>query len=315
MDDPKPFSPPERGLEALEAQPLLTANLEPGLAGRIFEGPNGIRAGWRLLIFLVLTALLALALLTLISPLLRKVNFPGVLTGEGAVFLAALAASLVMGRIEKRSLAAYGLPLRGAFGAQFWFGAFWGFAALTALLAAIHLGHGFDFGSMALSGRSLVSYAALWGVTFLAVGFAEEYLFRGYPLATLSTGMGFWPAAILLSALFGAVHIRNAGEDWRGALAAALIGLFFCLTLRRTGSLWFAIGLHAGWDYSESFIYSVPDSGAMIPGHLVNSSFHGPAWLTGGSVGPEGSALVFAVVGGLFLIFSLTHGETRFRPI
>ncbi|HEY6291801.1 MAG TPA: hypothetical protein VI455_09615, partial [Terriglobia bacterium] len=80
---------------------------------------------------------------------------------------------------------------------------------------------------------------------------------------------------------------------------------------RRTGSLWFAIGLHASWDYSESFLYSVPDSGAMIPGHLLNSSFHGPVWLTGGAVGPEGSALVFVVIGGLFLIFSLRHPKTR----
>src|SRR3989442_350419 len=120
----------------------------------------------------------------------------------------------------------------------------------------------------------------------LLVGFSEEFLFRGYALYTLSTGIGFWPAAGLLSALFGAVHLHNPGESWIGGLSAGLIGLFFCFTVRRTGSLWFAIGLHAAWDYSESFVYSVPDSGAMVPGHLLNSSFHGPRWLTGGTVGP-----------------------------
>ena len=32
------------------------------------------------------------------------------------------------------------------------------------------------------------------------------------------------------------------GLTVRGLLAVAVIGLFFCLTLRRTGTLWFAIG-------------------------------------------------------------------------
>ena len=198
-----------------------------------------------------------------------------------------------MARIEKRSFADYALPGRGAFGVQFWRGAAWGFLALSALLLVVSAAQGFSFGTLALGGGKLASYAVLWALAFLLVGFCEEFLFRGYALYTLSTGIGFWPAAGLLSALFGAVHLHNPGESWIGGLSAGLIGLFFCFTVRRTGGLWFAIGLHATWDYSESFMYSAPDSGAMVPGHLLNSSFHGPRWLTGGTVGPEGSALVW----------------------
>jgi hypothetical protein len=61
--------------------------------------------------------------------------------------------------------------------------------------------------------------------------------------------------------------------------------------------LWFAVGFHAAWDWSETFFYSVPDSGTVFPGHLLSSSLRGPAWLSGGSAGPEGSVLCFAVVG------------------
>jgi membrane protease YdiL (CAAX protease family) len=86
-----------------------------------------------------------------------------------------------------------------------------------------------------------------------------------------------------------------------------LIGLFFCFTLRRTGSLWFAVGMHASWDWGESYLYSVPDSGGMVPGHLLNSSFHGPRWLTGGSVGPEGSVLVFVVIAAAWVVFDLIY--------
>jgi len=161
-------------------------------------------------------------------------------------------------------------------------------------------------------GTSLLWDAALWGLTFVVVGLAEEYIFRGYALATLATGLGFWPSAILVSAAFGASHLRNPGEDGAGALAAAMISLFFCLTLRRTGSLWFAIGMHASWDYAQSFLYSVPNSGTVIPEHLLRSSLHGPAWLTGGSVGPEGSVLVFGVIGVVTVVFNALYRQPRF---
>jgi len=141
------------------------------------------------------------------------------------------------------------------------------------------------------------------------VGFFEEFLLRGYTQFTLTRGIGFWSSAIFLSAAFGAIHLGNKGEDIFGALAAALIGLFFCLTLRRTGNLWFAVGLHASWDWGETFLYSVPNSGTTAPGHLLNSSFQGPRWLTGGSVGPEASVFVFIVIGLMWLLFHLQYRE------
>jgi uncharacterized protein len=73
-------------------------------------------------------------------------------------------------------------------------------------------------------------------------------------------------------------------------------GLVVAFSLLRTGNLWFAIGMYASWDWGETYLYSVPDSGLFAQGHLLNSSFRGPAWLTGGSVGPEGRGFVFLVL-------------------
>jgi len=69
--------------------------------------------------------------------------------------------------------------------------------------------------------------------------------------------------------------------------------------------LWFALGLHASFVYGETFIYSVLNSGFPSYGHLLNSSLQGPRWLTGGSVGPEGSVMMFAVLALLFVLFRL----------
>jgi len=189
-------------------------------------------------------------------------------------------------------------------GKPFWLGLAWGIATLTVLMLLMRAAGVFSFGNLALHGARIFKFAAFWGAYFLLVGFFEEFTFRGYTQFTLARGMGFWPTALLLSFIFGAVHLNNPGEAWVGALCAGFIGLFLCFTLRRTGSLWFAVGMHASWDWGESYLYSVPDSGGMATGHLLNSGFHGARWLTGGSVGPEGSVLVFVVIAASWWLFA-----------
>jgi membrane protease YdiL (CAAX protease family) len=107
----------------------------------------------------------------------------------------------------------------------------------------------------------------------------------------------------------------NVGEQWAGGLAAGLIGLWLALTVRRTGDLWLAIGFHLSFDWGETFLYSVPNSGNVMPGHLLSSHFHGPGWLTGGSVGPEGSVLVFALIALLFVVFDRVHRQAKYPRV
>jgi hypothetical protein len=179
---------------------------------------------------------------------------------------------------------------------------------------AIHAADGYSFGAVDLSGAEIARYAAEWTAAFLLVGIAEEFLFRGYLQYTLTSGMGFWPAAVLLSAVFGAVHLRNPGEGPIGALSVFVIGMFLVFTLRRTGTLWFGIGFHAAYDFGETFLYSVPDSGIVAQGHLLASSFHGPRWLTGGTVGPEASVFDFVVIAIAFVIFDRVYRTAKAYP-
>ena len=137
----------------------------------------------------------------------------------------------------------------------------------------------------------------VWAVAFLLVGFSEEFLFRGYIQYRLGEGMGFWPAAVSLSVAFGAVHLRNPGEGVIGAASVAITGLVFAFALRRTGNLWLAVGWHASFDFGETFLFSVPDSVQLYDQHLSNAVLHGKDWLTGGSVGPEGSVFSFLTLG------------------
>jgi len=212
-----------------------------------------------------------------------------------AVFFVLLA-TWITSRKEKRPLDDYGIPLRQALGRRFWEGSVWGFAMLSAILLILHISGHFRIDSVALAGGAIIRYALGWAVAFLGVAIGEEFAFRGYWLFSMSRRIHFWPAALFLSAIFGVAHLGNHGENVLGILQVVATGLLFCLTIRRTGNLWFAVGFHAAWDWTETFFYGTPDSGLLGVGRLLNSSVQGPTWLTGGSAGPEGSVIALFVL-------------------
>jgi uncharacterized protein len=292
-----------------------TATQRSGI-GNIFMGPTGIRAGWRLLlfIFLMLVCLRATAFTLKHVPGVDawfKAQDPNVFTpplaivSESILLFSLLVVTAVMTLIEKRTYADYYLPPNQFLGKRFWQGVPYGFAMLSLLLVLITAFHGFSLGSVALSGGDALKYGGLYGIAFLMVGLFEEFSFRGYMQSTLGPAIGFWPAAIVLSILFGATHMSNPAEDWYGALMAGSFGILAAFALQRTGNIWFPIGMHAAWDWAETYFYGVPDSGFLAQGHFFNSSFHGATWLTGGKVGPEGSVFAFLVlvIGGVGIHF------------
>jgi membrane protease YdiL (CAAX protease family) len=298
--------------EALTSAPEFA--VQPSYVRTVFLGPDGLRAGWGLALYVAMFYLMQFVVARWAGSLkLGAGDLWPMMLEEFGVVVAALVPAAALARVEKRPWGVYGLPGREAFGKLFWIGVVWGFASITLLLGAMYGLRVFDAGHLAMHGARILKFAAFWAVFFLLVGFFEEFFLRGYSQFTLTRAIGFWPSAVALSCLFGLIHLQNAGEQWPGLLAAAVIGFFFCLTLRRTGSLWFAVGFHAAWDWGETFVYSVPDSGTLFPGHLLKSSFHGPRWLTGGMVGPEGSVLCFVVIAAVWITFDRMYREVKYE--
>src|SRR5208282_2569318 len=279
----------------------------------VFLGPKGIYPGARWLTYLAMAWIVFQVEGWLVISL---PSHPGVLAWrmmiEASMMLAAILPGFVMARIEGRPFGDFGLPLRRAFGRNFWMGTLWGIASLSVLMLALRVTGAFEFSALELHGSRIWKFAAFYALLFLFAALFEDFLMRGYSQWVLSQGMNFWPAAAFLSALFGYIHGRNPGETTAGLAAVGLIGFFFCLTLRRTGDLWWAVGFHMAWDWGETYLYSVPNSGAILPGHLLNSTLHGPDWLAGGSVGPEGSYLVFVVIAALWVSFDRVYPEVKY---
>jgi membrane protease YdiL (CAAX protease family) len=219
-----------------------------------------------------------------------------VIVSESIAAAAVFFASWICTRfIEHKPLGAFGLARTG-WERRLGIGILAGFLSLTLLVGLIDVFGGERIGGLAIHGAAIWRYGGLWGLAFALVAVSEELLTRGYLLFTLTQGIGFWPAAILLSAVFAAGHLHNPGEQMIGITAAGLIGVVLAWSLRWTGSLWWAMGFHAAWDWAETYFYGVPDSGTVAEGHLLSLSARGAAWLSGGATGPEGSIIVIPVV-------------------
>jgi membrane protease YdiL (CAAX protease family) len=307
---------PARSTMEPETSDVASPVPAPNLLKQVFYNDRGLRAGWRLLIFCAMIGVPALGLTLLArmanggaapqrGPKLSDFAMTAIQAlSELVLFLVILLFTWIMSKIERQKMGVYGLPLRKSLFSSFGNGyLFWGFLPLVLLLFVLHTLHVFDFGSFSPINGKIFGWAILWAFVFLLVGFFEEYCFRGYFLYTLSDGIGFWPAAIIQAILFACIHMGNGGETKVGIIAAGVFALFAAATIWKTGNLWLAVGSHAGWDWGQTYFFGVNDSGFQAPGHLLNPSTHGPDWLSGGSVGPEGSVVTLVFWMLMFVAF------------
>lgn len=288
---------------------------------RVLFGPNGLRAGWRLLIFMAIVMAMSTVARMIIKRFFPDALDPAQLTPMRIIVPDLLVccilavAAWTMSKIEGRRLGQYGLPGSDALRKNFWVGVSIGLLATSCTVLTIFALHGVRFTSATIHGTAVLTAAAAWGLAFLLAGLAEEFLFRGYAQFTLTTGMGFWPSACLLSGLFGLLHATNGGEGVWGDLSVVSFGLLLCLFLRRTGNLWCAVGFHLGYDWGQTFLYGVPNSGLLPSESLLNASFCGPRWLTGGTVGPEASIVCPIILAIVAIVFSLKYRDARYRAL
>jgi uncharacterized protein len=309
---------------------------QPSALPKVFIGKDGLRAGWSLLIFIALFAAIMFGANVIghklhppdpnkaktasdVSPVRAFIN-------ESIPLLATVFVTWIMSKIERRPISAYGLGDSRKL-AHFLAGMGWGVICLSLLVLTLLKSGLLVIDSRLLSGIAIFRYGAIWLLGFLVVALLEEYLTRGYLQYTLSrglaglyhrafkthsAGLGFWTAAVIFSILFGLSHDSNSGESPIGLLSVGLASMVFCFSLWRTGSLWWAIGFHTAWDWAQSFLYGVADSGVMVKHHLLATHPVGKPILSGGTTGPEGSIFIVAIIGLISLIILFTLPRTHY---
>jgi membrane protease YdiL (CAAX protease family) len=289
---------------------------------RAFTNNNGqIRAGWRLaiwfaIIFAIMFAYRA-AITRAIQPRERAFLDPiRLIVDDGFTAIPVLIATLILMSIERRTSTRtwrdYYWPTRDFFGAAFWKGLLWGFLAISLDIGLIAAVGGYRITGLATTGAALAKFTLLWIAASMAIGIVEEFFFRAYQLRTLADGIGFWPAAIINSLAFGALHyFQKPYERWEDWVSVSLLGLFLCLAVRRTGTLAFAIGWHAAFDWGAIFFWSGRNAGELAIGRLLSTTWSGSYRLTGGMLGPEASWMMGIVIALLFAGFLALHPAAR----
>lgn len=278
-----------------------------------------LRSGWRLLIFAALFVTIEFLLATagrLVYALVIQVAPDRDLGSffENIVFRSLLLlGALIAGFICTRWLE--GLPWRamGLWFHQRWlrdmlFGSAVGIVSLALATAIATAGGGLSF---SVSSRDVflrvVQTLIFSAVLFMVAALAEEALFRGYPLQTMTRAGLFLVGTLLTSLAFAGVHLSNPNfKQGLPFLNLILAGVWFAVAYFRTRSLWFPLGLHWAWNWSLGSLFGLPVSGIteIAPYPLLRGTDLGPAWLTGGDYGIEGGlACTLALILSTFFIW------------
>lgn len=167
--------------------------------------------------------------------------------------------------------------------------------AVTLMILGIYKVEGFNPLSFLLPAIALA----------IKSGIFEELIFRGVLHRSVEAILGSWAGILASSLVFGFLHLLNPGANLGGAIYISIeAGLLLSAAYLVTRRLWICIGVHMGWNYCQSAIYSGVVSGAVADPGFLRDTIEGPELLTGGSFGMEESifALVYCTTAGVILL-------------
>jgi len=148
----------------------------------------------------------------------------------------------------------------------------------------------------------------------LLPGITEEIVARGILFRVVEDGLGTWVALAISAALFGLGHMANPNATaWSSIAIAIEAGLLLGMAFAWTRSLWFCMGLHAAWNFTQGPLLGIPVSGFELKGLLVSTT-QGPALLSGGEFGAEASILTVVVcvsLAGYFTRKAIDQGQIK----
>jgi membrane protease YdiL (CAAX protease family) len=274
------------------------------VGGFFLDRDRKLRPIWRAILYALFAGIVLSELLGfLIVDLLFRGQFafalaPGPIAfAESPNFLAALICTGILAFYEHRRIDSYGLRIDRALSAPTWDGFLVGVLMAGAVgLGMVALG-GMQVRGFALTGSAIVTSALAWLGACVAVGVAEEFLYRSYFLQTLWKSIGFWPASTVIALLFAADHyFFKPGENIWDVITLVSLSLLMCYSVLRTGALWFAVGFHVSFDFMQLFIIGTRNGSRVPEGRLLDATFNGPAWLTGGVLGTEASFLMYPLI-------------------
>ena len=265
-----------------------------------------LRAGWRILVFLVL--LIALAVGGQLGTRAVLGSLPKGSTLTFAIIAIAATISVLIARryLDQKSFLSLGFGGRSVAVKDLVFGFFLS-GAMAACVLSLMLAAGvieglrFNWGQGGMT--ILALFAALLPTIF--IGYWEELVNRGYLFQNMREGMGLVAAVIVSCVLYGVLHAANPNASWLSSTIIVGFGLLRLYGYLATGLLWLSIGMHIGWNFFQGPVFGFAASGQVEAITLFSHERVGTEWLSGGDFGPEASLLILPVLGLAFIAMYL----------
>lgn len=261
-----------------------------------------LRPTWRAVLFVPVFVALLFGFSTAAFLLLGTDRFLAdpelglMLSAYVTVLSATLTTLLFLPLLDRRSYRTLGLWFYPGWRGELSVGLAGGVLLISAVVSLMALFGQVEFRAGALDGPGALSALVWYVLLLLPAATFEELVFRGYPFQRLVEGVGAFAAVLLLSALFGLVHLSNPSPTSLSTANTMLVGIVLALAYLKTRGLWLPIGLHFAWNFWLGFVFSLPVSGIELSRTLLQAKVDGPEWLSGGSYGPEGSVLTTIVI-------------------
>jgi len=295
------------------------------------SGTGRLRAGWRILLFIVLLIGLSTA-----GQILLKTAVGGVPDTTGfmkqAILIciiataATLAVFIARRLLDRKTFVSLGLGVDRHTLGDFVFGFLLsGLMGGAFLLAAMHFGDvkidavhwswsfvNFESFDAFANGLLLMGAGTLLVVFFhyLTVAWWEEIVFRGYILQNLMDGLGAVVAVLISCLIYGAIHAFNPNATMLSSAIIVLFGFLRIYGYLATNMLWLSFGMHTGWNFFQGPVYGFAASGTDSP-HLLGLTISGPEWRSGGDFGPEGSVVILPILAAAIALMWLWVRVTR----
>jgi membrane protease YdiL (CAAX protease family) len=267
----------------------------------LYTSGGALRTPWRVIGFLVATALCGLigaAVLAPFRPAISATGPPGL--SDSMVVLVAVAGGhmITLRWIDPRPWRDVWLDRAAAGPRRLIEGYLLGVLAIGLPSAALIAAGWLTVESHAPG--SWISAALRVSLLLLVAALAEELVFRGYLLALLREKLGWGPALAVTSIAFGYAHVSNPGLSTRALVLVMLAGFFLGATVAVTRSLYAAWMAHFAWNWTMAVLLHVPVSGLATETPDYRTVDAGPDWATGGPWGPEGGGgAALGMAGGL----------------
>ena len=275
-----------------------------------------LRSGWKLAAFVAMFILIWVASGIALSLWFAQTDLSddqltALALNELALLVPALVAPVVVAKfIDHRPLATFGITLHNSH--RFLFSGL----AIAAVMTGVALAGSYAFGyvHVAWTGNQVPASTLLATAAVLIVAAAvEELMFRGLPLQILCEGIGKWPGILVISGLFGAVHLNNPNSTLLGTVNTILAGVLLSLAYFKARSLWLPYAIHLGWNAGIGFVLGMSLSGLDLAS-LWTTGVAGRDVILGGGYGPEGGLLTTFIFGSAALFVNRRNWDSYTSP-